>query len=62
MFAGFLQPAGLIDGPLQVSPDAGSDRWIGRNPVFATVDLRIIRDDGATTTTTVEVGLAPGWG
>jgi hypothetical protein len=23
MFAGFLQPAGLIDGPLQLTPDAG---------------------------------------
>lgn len=62
MFAGFLQPAGLIDGPLQVTPDAGPDRWIGREPVSATVDLWIVRDDGATTTTTVEVRLSAGWG
>jgi hypothetical protein len=62
MFAGFLQPAGLIDGPLEVTPDAGADRWIGREPVSATVDLRIVRDSGTTTTTTVEVQLSPGWG
>jgi hypothetical protein len=62
MFAGFLQPAGLIDGPLQVTPDAGPDRWVGREPVSATVELWIIRDDATTTATTVEVGLSPGWG
>jgi hypothetical protein len=61
MFAGFLQPAGLIDGPLQVTPDDGPDRWLGREPVSAAVELRIV-DGGATTTTTVEVGLSPGWG
>lgn len=62
MFAGFLQPAGLIDGPIQVTPDDGPDRWVGHEPVSATVDLWIIRDDATTTTTTVEVGLSPGWG
>jgi hypothetical protein len=61
-FAGFLQPAGLIDGPLRVTADDGPDRWIGRKPVSASVDLRIARQDGTTTTTTVEVGLSPGWG
>jgi hypothetical protein len=62
MFAGFLQPAGLIDGPLQVTPDAGPDRWIGREPVSATVDLRIVDDGGTTSTTSVQVRLSPGWG
>jgi hypothetical protein len=62
MFAGFLQPAGLIDGPLRVTADAGPDRWIGREPVSTIVDLWIVRNDGATTTTTLEVGLSPGWG
>ena len=62
MFAGFLQPAGLIDGPLQVTADDGPDRWIGRKPVYATVDLRIVRADGAESTTTVKVGLSAGWG
>jgi hypothetical protein len=58
--AGFLQPAGLIDGPLELAPDAGPDRWFGREPVSATVQLWIV--DGGATTTTVEVGLSPGWG
>jgi hypothetical protein len=62
VFTGFLQPAGLIDGPLQVTADAGPDRWIGREPVSASVNLWIVRDSGATTNTTVEVGLSPGWG
>jgi hypothetical protein len=62
MFAGFLQPAGLIDGPLKVTADAGPDRWIGREPVSAAVDLRIIRESGATDTTSLEVRLMAGWG
>jgi hypothetical protein len=62
MFAGFLQPAGLIDGPLEVTADAGSDRWIGRDPMFASVDLRIERTDCTTIVTTLDVGLSPGWG
>lgn len=62
MFTGFLQPAGLIDGPLHVTPDAGPNRWIGRKPVSAAVELRIIGDDGEMTTTTVKVGLSAGWG
>jgi hypothetical protein len=62
MFAGFLQPAGLIDGPLEVTADAGPDRWIGRDPASAIVDLQIARADGTTVVATVEVGLAPGWG
>jgi hypothetical protein len=61
LFAGFLQPAGLIDGPLKITPDDGPDRWIGRNPVSTTVDLRIV-DGDTTTTTAVEVQLWPGWG
>jgi len=61
-FAGFLQPAGLIDGPLQVTPDAGPDRWIGREPVSAPVKLWIVRDHGPPITTTVHVRLMPGWG
>jgi hypothetical protein len=62
MFAGFLQPAGLIDGPLEVTPDAGPMRWIGREPVSAVVELRIVDADANTTTTKVEVGLSSGWG
>jgi hypothetical protein len=62
MFAGFLQPAGLVDGPLQLTPDDGPDRWIGRQPISADVDLWIVGRDGRTTTTRAEVDLSPGWG
>jgi hypothetical protein len=62
MFAGFLQPAGLIDGSLQITSDDGPERWVGTPPVYANVDLRIVHDDGSTTTTTLKVGLSPGWG
>jgi hypothetical protein len=61
-FAGFLQPAGLIDGPLQVTPDAGPGRWIGRERVSAVVELRVVRDDGRADATSIEVRLSPGWG
>jgi hypothetical protein len=61
MFAGFLQPAGLIDGPLELKPDYRGDRWIGREPVVAPVRLWIRRDHGAVTTT-VHVALSAGWG
>ena len=62
MFAGFLQPAGLIDGPLKISADAGRDRWVGRAQVSGTVRLRIRRVDGSIETTVVEVPLSAGWG
>jgi hypothetical protein len=62
MFAGFLQPAGLVDGPLALTPDDGPDRWIGREPVSATVELRITRADGSVGETSTEVPLSAGWG
>jgi hypothetical protein len=62
MFAGFLQPAGLVDGPLALTADDGPDRWIGRHEVSAQVELRIVRADGTTDVTRTEVGLSAGWG
>jgi hypothetical protein len=62
MFAGFLQPAGLIDGPLRLTADYGPGRWIGRDPVSAPVEIRIVRSDGSVEATSVEVGLSAGWG
>ena len=61
-FAGFLQPAGLLDGPMQITPDAGPDRWVGRKPVSAPVKLWIVRDHGESITTTIDVKLMAGWG
>jgi hypothetical protein len=62
MFAGFLQPAGLIDGPLRLTADYGPGRWIGRDPVSAPVEIRIVRADGSVEATRIDVSLSPGWG
>lgn len=61
-FVGFLQPAGLLNGPLQLSPDATGGRWIGREPVSATVSLWVLRDDGAALKSRLKVPLMAGWG
>jgi hypothetical protein len=62
MFAGFLAPAGLIDGPLALTDDDGPGRWIGREPISAPVEFRIVRADGSVIATSVEVELSAGWG
>lgn len=62
MFAGFLQPAGLVDGPLALTDDDGPGRWIGREPVSATVDLEIVRAGGQVEQTQRDVRLSAGWG
>ena len=61
-FEGFLEPAGLIDGPLRVRPDHGRFYWAGRHPVRAKVRL-VVRYPGARRARrTLDVGLAAGWG
>jgi hypothetical protein len=62
MFAGFLQPAGLVDGPLKVQVENGRSRWTGAKPVSARVKLLITRNGGNIDATSVRVGLSPGWG
>ena len=59
---GYLHPAGLIDGPLKVEPDAGPNRWIGRRSVSAPVSVTAHYSDGSSETSTVRVYLHPGWG
>lgn len=59
---GFLQPAGLLDGPLKVTPDQGRYGWVGRHPRDATVTLDVLGLDGRRTTTRLRVPLRPGWG
>ena len=61
MFAGFLRPAGLLDGPLRITADDGPARWIGRRPVAARVELRIAYGSEETVLTALRVRLAPGW-
>jgi hypothetical protein len=62
MFAGFLQPAGLLNGSLKVRPDHGRYHWIGSHPLFANV--RIVADygDGHTSSVSVRVQVRAGWG
>jgi hypothetical protein len=62
MYAGFLQPAGLIHGPLKLTADASHDRWIGREPMSVPLTLRIVRKDGTVSTTRLRARLSPGWG
>ncbi len=59
-FTGFLQPAGLVDGPLEVEPSP-SDRWVGQKQDIP-VRLKIVDPDRQNTVTDVKVGLQAGWG
>lgn len=59
---GYLQPAGLLDGELRVTPDRGRDHWEGRHPKHARVVVRITRPDGTRAVTRLTVALRAGWG
>jgi hypothetical protein len=59
---GYLQPAGLLDGELKVTPDRGRDHWEGRHPKTARVVVRLTRPDGTRAVTRVQVPLRAGWG
>ncbi|QEC49756.1 hypothetical protein FSW04_20725 [Baekduia soli] len=61
-YTGALQPAGLLDGALEVTPDHGADRWYGRHPVSAPLRITPTYADGTRAVTTRTVPLAPGWG
>jgi hypothetical protein len=63
MFAGFLQPAGLLPGgALEVQPDAGRYFWEGSHPVSGLLRLVIAYADGRERATALNVELSPGWG
>ena len=59
---GFLQPAGLRDGPLKVKPDRGTEYWRGLHPVSARVRVRATYRGGGAASRTIRVPLAAGWG
>jgi hypothetical protein len=61
-YEGFLQPAGLIDGPLRIHPDGGRYHWTGRVPVSAQVRLIARYRGGKAKRRTLSVPLAAGWG
>ena len=38
-YTGYLQPAGLLNGPLRVRPDKGRYLWYGKHPVYFTMQV-----------------------
>jgi len=59
---GFLQPAGLLDGPLRVTPDRGRYYWQGTHPRDAHVVVTVTRAGGGIDRMSVRVPLRAGWG
>ncbi len=62
LYQAMLQPAGLLDGALKVTPDEGRYRWLGRHPVAGTLTVTATYRDGSRAVATRRVPLAPGWG
>jgi hypothetical protein len=59
---GYLHPAGVRQGPLEVRPDRGTDYWAGRRPVYAPVRITAYFRDGTSASRVVRVRLNAGWG
>jgi hypothetical protein len=59
---GYLQPAGMLGGPLKVTPDRGRYFWQGRHPKDARVVIAIHRRNGSTDEASLSVALRAGWG
>lgn len=53
---GYVQPAGLLDGPLKITADRG------RHPLYAAVALSVEGYEGSVDNVLLAVALAPGWG
>jgi hypothetical protein len=62
LYQAMLQPAGLLDGALKVTPDEGRYRWLGRHPVVGTLTVTATYRDGSRAVATRRVPLARGWG
>ncbi|HEY1274352.1 MAG TPA: hypothetical protein VGF25_05560 [Thermoleophilaceae bacterium] len=58
---GFLQPAGLIEGPPKVKPERGR-YWFGKTPVSGRVRLTVYDAEGDSATRTLRLPLAAGYG
>jgi hypothetical protein len=59
---GFLQPAGMIDGALRVTPDRGRFYWQGTHPRDVHVGIAVTRASPGAQRTSVTVPLHAGWG
>ncbi|MCP9491777.1 MAG: hypothetical protein MSC31_18170 [Solirubrobacteraceae bacterium MAG38_C4-C5] len=59
---GYVQPAGLLSGPLEVTPDRPPDYWAGGHPLWAAVSLAVKDQDGSVRHILLRQWLAAGWG
>ena len=59
---GYPQPAGLLAGPLKVTPDRGRYFWAGSHAKYARLVITVYRTRQPAVTTTRIVQLGPGWG
>jgi hypothetical protein len=59
---GFLQPAGMIDGALRVTPDRGRSYWQGTHPRDVHLRIAVTRASADTHRASMTVSLHPGWG
>jgi hypothetical protein len=59
---GFVQPAGMIDGALRVTPDRGRFYWQGTHPRDVHLGIAVTRASAGTHRTSVTVSLHAGWG
>jgi hypothetical protein len=61
-FEGFLQPAGLINGSLRITPDGPGQYWVGKHPRFIELRIAARYSDGTISRTTFKARVMPGWG
>jgi hypothetical protein len=59
---GYLQPAGLLSGPLKVRPDRGLYHWTGEHPRSARLAITVRRAGGAVGRVSLVMPLRAGWG
>lgn len=59
---GSLQPAGMLQGLLMVTPDRGRHFWQGRHPKDSRVVIGIHWPDGSSDHASLSVPLRAGWG
>jgi hypothetical protein len=59
---GYLQPAGLLGGPMRITPDRGRFFWRGEHPLYAAVALTVEGEDRVMRHVLLHQVLAAGWG
>lgn len=59
---GYVQPAGLLSGPLKIAPDRGRYFWMGQHPLHAAVSVTVEDHEGSVHHILLRQSLAAGWG